>query len=165
MEAGRLKTFMGTFLLLFLFWLALTWSLHYQSIIAGLLICFVVALFCRDILIYSEERIKISPEVIFKFLIYLVNLFIDIIKANIQVALIVLNPKMPISPTLIEFKTQLKTDLDKVILANSITLTPGTLTVDLEDDVFLVHALTRQNALEVVNWHMAVKLLDIEEGR
>lgn len=164
MKAGNISTYVGTTFVLFLFWLLITWSLHYQQLIAGLLCSVLVVIFCKDILIYPEERFKIRPMTIVKILKYVFDLFVEILKANVQVAMIVLNPKMPISPTLIEFKTNLKDDLSKVILANSITLTPGTLTIDLEGDVYLVHGLTRANAIDVVDWHMAIKLLDIEEG-
>lgn len=164
MNEEHLQTYVGSFVLLFIFWLAVTWSLHYQSIIAGVLCCVGVVMFCRDLLILPKDRPRISLKVILNFILYVGSLIIDIIKANIQVALIVLNPKLPISPTLVEFKTKLKTDLDKVFLANSITLTPGTLTVDLEGDKFLVHALTKESAKDVVDWHMADKLLNIEGG-
>ncbi|UNC90907.1 Na+/H+ antiporter subunit E [Candidatus Contubernalis alkaliaceticus] len=165
MKAGNLSTYVGTTFILFLFWLLITWSLHYQQLIAGLLCSVLVVIFCKDILIYQEERFIIKPVTFIKLFKYLIGLLVEIFKANIQVAMIVLNPKMPISPTLIEFKTNLKDDLSRVILANSITLTPGTLTVDLEGDVYLVHGLTRANAIDVVDWHMAIKLLDIEEGK
>ena len=165
MKAGNLSTYVGTTFILFIFWLLITWSLHYQQLIAGLLCSVLVVIFCKDILIYPNERFKIKPITLVKFVVYFANLFVEIIQANIQVAKIVLSRKMPISPTLIEFKTNLKDDLSKVILANSITLTPGTLTIDLEGDVYLVHGLTRNNAIDVVDWHMAIKLLDIEEGK
>lgn len=165
MKAGNLSTYVGTTFILFIFWLLITWSLHYQQLIAGLLCSVLVVIFCKDILIYPNERFKIRPITLVKFVVYFANLFVEIIQANMQVAKIVLSRKMPISPTLIEFKTNLKDDLSKVILANSITLTPGTLTIDLEGDVYLVHGLTRKNAIDVVDWHMAIKLLDIEEGK
>lgn len=165
MKAGNLSTYVGTTSILFLFWLLITWSLHYQQVIVGLLCSVLVVLFCKDLLIYPEERFLLKPVTLLKLVRYFTDLFVEIIKANVQVAMIVLNPKMPISPTLIEFKTNLKDDLSRVILANSITLTPGTLTVDLEGDVYLVHGLTRKNAIDVVDWHMAIKLLDIEEGK
>ncbi len=162
MDAGRLRTQIGTTVILFAFWLMITWSLHYQQVIAGLICCLIVVWFCRDILIFREERPAITISTIIKVIKFVVLHFIAVVEANIQVAKIVLSPKMPISPTVIEFKTQLKNDLCKVILANAITLTPGTLTIDLEDDVYLVHALTKQNALDVVDWDLAVKLMDIE---
>ncbi len=85
------------------------------------------------------------------------------IKANLKVAYIVLHPKLPISPGMVQFKTRLKTDLAKVIFANAITLTPGTLTVDIEDDLFTVHGLTDSD-LETFNDHPFEQILLQIEG-
>ena len=70
----------------------------------------------------------------------------QIIKSSIDVTRIVLHPKLPISPTLIELKSESAEAFDVVNLANSITLTPGTLSVDVDDNVIKVHALTRAGA-------------------
>jgi multicomponent Na+:H+ antiporter subunit E len=77
---------------------------------------------------------------------YVLWLFWQIILSSIQVAVVVVHPKMPISPCLIRFRTTLPHTLARLTLATSITLTPGTITVDVEDDEFLVHALTQQGA-------------------
>ena len=61
--------------------------------------------------------------------------------ANIAVIRIILSPKMEIQPCLVRFKTDLKSETNRVLLANSITLTPGTYTIDLNEDEYLVHAL------------------------
>lgn len=73
------------------------------------------------------------------FPIYLIVLLIEMLRANLDVAMRVINPSLPINPGIVEFKTTLKSDLLKFILANSITLTPGTLTMDVKDDSFFVH--------------------------
>jgi len=70
----------------------------------------------------------------------------EIAKTNVEVALIVLNPKMPISPRMVRVRASQKTELGQVIFANSITLTPGTVTVDLVDGGLEVHALTKAAA-------------------
>lgn len=163
MKAGGLKTYLGFITLLLVFWLLITWDFHVQELVAGILVCVLVGTFCRDMLITEEERPKITIRNIFRFVRYMVFLIFSIIEANIDVAKIVLSPKMPITPTLVEFKVNLKKDLSKVIFANSITLTPGTLTIDLEDDVYLVHGLTRKHATNVIGWHMALKLMEMEE--
>ena len=164
MNVGRLKTYIGSTLALFVFWLLITWTFHYQSVIGGLVVCILVVAFCRDIMIFGEERPRVTLLNFFRLIKYIASLIISMIEANIDVAKIVLSPKMPISPTFIEFKTNLKYDLTKVVFANSITLTPGTLTVELEDDVYLVHGLTRKHAEGVIDWHMALKLMEMEEG-
>ena len=68
-------------------------------------------------------------------------LFSEIIKANIAVVKAVMSPNLAVSPTLFRIPTPQKTDIGKVMFANSITLTPGTVSVDIQDDHILVHAL------------------------
>jgi len=77
---------------------------------------------------------------------YLVWLFWNMVKANLQVAWIILHPRLPVDPAFIVFSTTMESDLARVVLANSITLTPGTITVDLKDDQLLVHALAPATA-------------------
>ena len=74
-------------------------------------------------------------------LVYFGWLFLEIIKANIAVVKAVLSPDMAVSPTLTRIPTPQKTDIGKVMFANSITLTPGTVSIDIQDDHILVHAL------------------------
>ena len=73
----------------------------------------------------------------------------EIVKANIDVSRRVVHPKMPISPTLFETRASQRTDLGQVIYANSITLTPGTVSVDLDPGVIRVHALSAEGAAGV----------------
>jgi len=70
----------------------------------------------------------------------------EIVLANLQMARIILSPRLPIDPVLVRFESRLESSLAKVLLGNSITLTPGTFTVDIRDGVFLVHALTEPMA-------------------
>lgn len=74
-------------------------------------------------------------------LVYFRWLFGEIIKANIAVVRAVLSPNLTVSPMLVRIPTPQKTDIGKVMFANSITLTPGTVSVDVQDDHILVHAL------------------------
>ena len=71
------------------------------------------------------------------------------IKSSLEVARVVLTPSLPISPTLVELRTDEPSDAGKVILGNSITLSPGTVTIDVDDDKLLVHCLTREGAQEL----------------
>lgn len=111
-----------------------------------------------------------------KFLLYLPWLAVQIVISNIHVVYLVLHPRMPISPSLVEFKTTLVTEEAQVALAQSITLTPGTVTIDAANGVFLVHCLsvktreglaegTLQKRLAQVfdePWEEPVELIDIE---
>ena len=139
------------FVLAFIIWLLLTWSLQDQTIIAGLAASVIVSLLFHEIL-PKEHNVFISPVRIFWFLVYIPVFFYYVIVANIDVAYRVLHPKMPINPGIVKIKTNLKTDSGITALANSITLTPGTLTIDLTEDGFLY-----------IHW-INVKSTDIEEA-
>jgi multicomponent Na+:H+ antiporter subunit E len=80
-----------------------------------------------------------------KFIFYLPWFVLEIVLANLHVTYLLLHPKMPIEPSLVEFDTSLKSEVAQVLLAQSITLTPGTVTVDATDGRFLVHCLSRQS--------------------
>lgn len=73
-------------------------------------------------------------------------LFKEIVKSAWDVSKIILHPRLPISPCWVRVKASQKTVVGRVTFANSITLTPGTITVDAESDTFLVHALTKEGA-------------------
>jgi len=124
------------FILAFVTWLLFTWSLQAQIIIAGLAASVIVSVLFHEIL-PKEHHVFISPIRIFWFIVYIPVFFYYVIIANIDVVYRVLHPKMPIKPGIVKIKTNLKTDSGITALANSITLTPGTLTVDLTDDGFL----------------------------
>ena len=93
---------------------------------------------------------------------YLPYLIKEIIKANLDVAKIVLSPKMKISPKMFKTKASQKSVVGQVVYANSITLTPGTITLDVRDGEFLVHALTEQAAEGVLSGDMDRKVSKLE---
>ncbi len=129
------------FILAFIIWMTLTWpfadgKIDIQVTVAGLIASAVVALLFHEIL-PKEHGVFISPIRIFWVLVYLPVFFYYVIKANFDVVYRALHPKMPIKPGIVKIKTNLKTESGITALANSITLTPGTLTVDLTDDGYL----------------------------
>jgi multicomponent Na+:H+ antiporter subunit E len=89
-----------------------------------------------------------------RFVPYLGWLIIEIFRANIQVAYLILHPRMPIDPVLVRFRTELPSDVAEVLLAHSITLTPGTVTIDVQDGDYLVHALNTPTAEELIEGGM-----------
>ncbi len=157
-------SFFGSWLVLMVFWILITWTLNYQSLLAGFIGSYALTRFNHSLLITPEQRFYITRKTAFMFLRYLGLMLVAIFKANIDVAKIVLQRQMPISPGIVKFKSDIRKDLDRVILANSITLTPGTLTIDMVDDVYVVHCLTRENAEEVCSWNMGQELLQIERA-
>jgi len=82
-----------------------------------------------------------NPKHIFLFIQYNIVFVIALLKANFNVAKIVLTPSLPINTGIVEFETKLESDFAKLVLANSITLTPGTFTIDYVDNKFYVHWL------------------------
>jgi multicomponent Na+:H+ antiporter subunit E len=129
------------FVLAFVIWVLLTWpfaegKIDLQVVVAGLIASIIVAVLFHEIL-PKEHRVFISPRRVFWFLVYVPVFFYYVIKANLDVVYRALHPKMPIKPGIVKIKTILKTESGITALANSITLTPGTLTVDLTDDGFL----------------------------
>jgi multicomponent Na+:H+ antiporter subunit E len=101
-------------------------------------VAFVVALFTNEFYIRLGFP-PVSPKRFVFFLWYIIILFFEIIKANFDVASRVIRPSLPINPGVVIIQTKLKSDIAKTILANSITLTPGTFTLDIQEDRMLIH--------------------------
>jgi multicomponent Na+:H+ antiporter subunit E len=140
------------FLLLYGLWLLL--SGHYTPLLLGFgaLSClFVVGIIYRMDVIDHEARII---RMGWRLLTYLPWLAWEIVKSNWDVAWRVMHPALPVSPTLFEITGSQQTVVGRVIFANSITLTPGTVTVDLEGDRFTVHAITRSGAEALMRGEM-----------
>lgn len=129
---------------LFVFWIVLTGSLSIINIFLGL-ICSLLIIYIVKTLLIRNPYDDVKFIVFFRLPVFLLIMTWNIIKANIEVALIVLKPSLPINPRFFSIKTQLKGDYRKTILANCITLTPGTITVDIQDDILYVHGLTAYN--------------------
>ena len=126
------------FVLAFVVWVLIAWpfadgQIDLQVIVAGLIASALAALLFHDIL-PREHHVFISPIRVFWFLVYVPVFFYYVIRANLDVVYRALHPAMPIRPGIVKIRTNLRTDSAITALANSITLTPGTLTVDLTDD-------------------------------
>jgi len=125
-------------LIYFLFWLAYTSNLIFEDMLVGLVLSFLLSLFTYK----SFSSLNSDKNLLVRFIntIKYIPLFIiEMIKANIDVARRVINPKLPINPGIVKVKTGLKSDYAKLFLANSITLTPGTLTMDVIEDNLYIH--------------------------
>lgn len=93
---------------------------------------------------HDGERVRLRIDL--PIVRYWAWLLVEIIKANIDVAKLILAPKLAVSPRMIRVKATQPTDMGVVIYANSITLTPGTVTVDIDGDELVVHAITQEMA-------------------
>jgi multicomponent Na+:H+ antiporter subunit E len=134
----KIKSTIVIFLLLSALWIMLTWSLQASFLVTGLVTAFVIAvLFCRSCHVFDDW--KITPKSFFYTLIYFFVFLIELFKSNLDVARRVLTPSLPIKPGIVEVKTKLTTPMGRLLLANSITLTPGTLSVEIAGDTLFIH--------------------------
>lgn len=148
----------------FLMFIWLINSGHYKTLTVsfGIASCVFVVLIAHRMRVIDEEG---HPwHLLIRVPIYLVWLFKEIVKANIDVVLRVLRVK-PISPQVSRLKMSQKTDLGKVIYANSITLTPGTVSFLVDDDQIVIHALSKDAADDLAEGVMDRKVVQVEGER
>lgn len=153
------KNFFITFFILFTFWVML--SAHFDAfhLGAGVVCSGIVAYATHDLLFWNGNRVTRMYGI--RFGVYLVWLLYQIVIANIDVAYRALHPKMPIDPQVVTFKSHLRSDLSKTTLANSITLTPGTITLDIRDGVYYVHAIAGKPADDLLEGAMERKVAHV----
>lgn len=132
-----MKRMLSTFIVLYILWIAMA-GVALEELIAGAAVTLIVSYIIRNMSIYDYSVGIVMATLKFIFL-YLPLFIWKLILANIALAKIVLNPKLPINPGFVRIKTGLSGDVSRLILANSITLTPGTLSVDVEEDELLIH--------------------------
>jgi len=137
----------ATFIVMLVFWVVLSGMFDAFHFSLGVVSCLLVAYFSHELVFYAGGWSSWLRGLV-GMLIYLPWLFWQIILANLHVAYVVLHPRMldVLDPHLIRFKTILKRPISKVTFAQSITLTPGTITVCIDDDEFTVYALTQKVA-------------------
>ncbi len=136
-----MKNFKGQLMLFFIlefFWILWNNSLDYTTWLFGLLIVIPAVLLFRKGT-YIFDGVKLSPSSFLYSFYYLGIFALALIKSNIDVIFRVLNPKLPINPGIVRIETRLKSPMARMILANSITLTPGTFVVDIKDNLLYVH--------------------------
>ena len=143
-----IQNFIATFFLVYAFWLILSGKGDFFHLFLGALCSALVAYLSHDLL-FANLRPG-DMKVIFKrFFLYVPWLMYQIMLSNIHVAKVVLSKKEQISPRIVRFKTKLQSDISWITLANSITLTPGTITMDIQDGEFIIHALNEKVAKDL----------------
>ncbi len=157
LRAGSLVTF------LFIFWLAL--SGHYTPMLVGVglasaILCMLAA---RQLRMLDADGHPV--HLLFRILSYYPWLFSEMVKSAWRVTKIVLHPKLPISPTMTTLKSSQVTAVGIATYANSITLTPGTLTVDVRKGEIVIHALLRADAIELEAGEMDRRVTRFEGGK
>jgi len=130
--------FLNLWLTLLLIWLIANGTLATDTVLTGVVITAAIALaFAAFARVYSV--IRWSPRVVFTYLVYLAVFLQELVKANLNVMRYVFSPRIDIHPGIVEIKTELQSSIGRLALANSITLTPGTLVVDIRGDSLFIH--------------------------
>jgi multicomponent Na+:H+ antiporter subunit E len=118
-----------------------TREMDWQILIAGIVVSLIAAIILGEVFLKHKHKHNIFVRLLWA-IVYIPVLFFYILMANFDVLYRIIHPLRPINPGIVKVKTRLKTDAGKTMLANSITLTPGTLTVDITDDNYLyVHCI------------------------
>jgi multicomponent Na+:H+ antiporter subunit E len=158
-----LKYTVSLFLVLLAVWLG--WSGHYVPLLValGVLSCVGVLAVGHRMRVVDQESAPIEMAV--RVLLYIPWLLWQIFKANVHVGLRILHPRLPISPRIMRAETSQRGDMGRVIYANSITLTPGTVSLHVDADHILVHALTEEAAQGLEGGEMGRRVTRTEGRR
>ncbi|MFA6942137.1 MAG: Na+/H+ antiporter subunit E [Clostridiaceae bacterium] len=124
------------FIFMFLLWCALVFPVTLEKNIVGIIVSFTIS---AGLYIFVKDKKVFNIGRILNFIWFVLIFTYELIKANFIMAKLVLTPSLPISPKIIKVKTTIKSNTGRAFLANAITLTPGTLSVDLKEDDIFIH--------------------------
>lgn len=163
LASGAIMYVAASVLVLFGFWLLLSGIYTPFLVGAGLVTSIAVTLLARKMATLDREGFPahILGNAVFSYWPWLLK---EIVKSAWSVSKCIISPSLPISPTMIEFEPSQKTVLGLVIHANSITLTPGTITIRAERGRFLAHALTREGAVSLAGSDMDIFCSKLERA-
>ena len=147
------------YVIFFLLWIIFNGRVTTEIVLFGLVIAAALYWFICKFMDFSPRRELGYLRRTGYLLQYLYHLIKEIIMANFATMRLICSAGMVVEPALIEFETHFKSDTSRFLLANSITLTPGTITVAIEGDKFIVHCLDKTLA-EGIESSVFVKLLD-----
>lgn len=151
------------YLLYFLLWVIFNGNFTLEICLFGIVIAAAVFAFTCKFMDYSIEKEKKNVKKVLKFFQYVCVLVIEIVKANFAVIHLILSEKEEIQPALVSFKSDMKTASGRAFLANAITLTPGTITVSLEDSEYVVHCLDEELAIGMADSVFVKMLAELEK--
>lgn len=151
--------------LFFVLWIVFNGRVTLEIVLFGIGIAALVFWFICRFMDYSIKKELHAYKNLFRGLAYVLLLVAEIIKANFGVMRLIVSSKYEIEPKLVRFKTDLKSDTLRAVLADSITLTPGTITVTMEEDEYLVHCLDRDMAEGMEDSCFVHRLRRMEQGK
>lgn len=153
------------FFVLFGFWVLLNGKWTAEIAIVGLIVCAALYAFIVAFMGYSPRKewklVRRLPRIV-GYLFYLVK---EVFIAAYQTMKLIWSPREEVAPRVTSFHTRLHSDAGKVVLANSITMTPGTITVDVRDDLFLIHCLDESFDVGQEGFEMEDRIARIEGKR
>jgi multicomponent Na+:H+ antiporter subunit E len=130
----------GLWVVLFVIWMIANASLAVEPALVGLVITFFIA----HVFVSSSEawqRLRLTPGSLYHFAAYSGTFVVELVRANLNVMALVYSPRIDIKPGIVKVRTRLETPLGRLALANSIALTPGSLVIDIRDDILFIHWL------------------------
>lgn len=152
------------YLLFLVAWIIFNGQITLEIMVFGVVISAAVLAFMCKFMDYSlQKELRVYKNSV-AFLEYIVLLIREIIKANLAIVPRILTVEEEMDPVIVQFRTKLKSDFTRMLLANSITLTPGTITVSMEDDLYTIHCLDTSLAegLEDSDFEKVLKKLEEE---
>ncbi len=154
--------FYGIICLYLLFWVVISANAKVETLCIGIIISLLVRTFNSD-LMCGNRQLSFRRN-IKAWIYYTILMLKEILVSNFNVAKIVLSPQIAISPQIVTINTQIKSDFHKAIFANTITLTPGTLTISIDGDEINVHCLKGEYSKGLTNSAFEKIILKVEEG-
>ena len=152
------------FFLLFGFWVLLNGHWTLEIAIVGVVVCAALYAFMAAFMGYSPRKEWAVAKRLGHIVAYAGYLACEVVKSAFAVLKLIWSPKLVPEPKLISFHTKLRTDAGKVVLADSITLTPGTITVNVKGDRMLVHCLDASFEIDENDFEMQERVLRVEGG-
>jgi len=134
----KAQEFTKPFVILLLFWVLLNGNLTWDTVLVGVLASAAILLFLPESTSFLSD-FRTTPRALVASLQYVGYFLKELVKSNIALARIVLAPDLPINPGIVKVRTTLQSKMGRLVLANSITLTPGTLTVEMEGEWLYIH--------------------------
>ncbi len=151
------------YIVFFALWIIFNGRITFEILWMGAVISAVVYAFICKFMDYSVKKdIYMVKRIVF-FLKYFAVLIWEIVKANVDTMKLILSRRYIAEPVVVKFKSDLKTEMANVLLANSITLTPGTITVSLKENEFVVHCLDKDFSEGLDNSVFVKMLRQLEE--
>lgn len=142
LHPGGLRRVGAVFGVTYLFYLAVGGFAGGLDLLTGAISAGVVALALSHVALQKEPTLPRTGRRLVRMAVFLPILLWEIVKANFVIAYLILHPQLPIDPAFDIHETNTRSGLERMVLANSITLTPGTLTIDVHEEMFTIHSLT-----------------------